>query len=100
MSTNPQSSGTFARAFLPGLVLGLIIGGVVGAVLPELMRPRPPAPTPEQIAENRDNAARDGQAAEDDLAGVEETPLQTDADPAQAPAADPEPQSPEPAPEN
>ncbi len=53
MSTTNESNGTFARAFLPGLVLGLIIGGVAGAMLPELMRARPPAPTHTQIEQSK-----------------------------------------------
>lgn len=40
------SSGSFAHAFLPGLILGLVIGAAAGAFLPDLLGgAHIPAPT-------------------------------------------------------
>ncbi len=35
--TEQQSSGGFAKAFVPGLVLGIVIGAFAGATLPALL---------------------------------------------------------------
>lgn len=44
MADNANSdSGSFSRAFLPGLILGLVVGGLCGAVLPDLLGGRTPA---------------------------------------------------------
>lgn len=37
MSGQQDTSGGFARAFVPGLVLGLVIGAFVGATLPPIL---------------------------------------------------------------
>mgnify|MGYP006177684639 CR=1 FL=1 len=41
--TNKPNSGSFAQAFLPGLILGLVIGAVAGALLPDLLGGLEPA---------------------------------------------------------
>lgn len=46
--SNKSNSGSFAQAFLPGLILGLVIGAVAGAFLPDLLGgSKIPAPTGE-----------------------------------------------------
>lgn len=92
MSTANESNGNFARAFLPGLVLGLIIGGVAGAMLPELMKPRPMAPTAEQIEQSHQNTNRDEAQppAADKPASPADEPAEDPADePAAVPATEP-----------
>ena len=37
MSEQQETSGGFAKAFVPGLVLGLVVGAFVGATLPPLL---------------------------------------------------------------
>lgn len=37
MTESNKSNGSFAQAFLPGLILGLVIGAVAGALLPDLL---------------------------------------------------------------
>lgn len=44
------NSGSFAHAFIPGLILGLVIGAVAGAFLPDWIGgPKIPAPTGEVV---------------------------------------------------
>jgi hypothetical protein len=57
--TDPKDnhSGSFAQAFVPGLILGLVIGALAGAFLPDLFSgPSIPAPTgePGPAYEDRD----------------------------------------------
>jgi hypothetical protein len=59
--TNKPNSGSFAQAFLPGLILGLVIGAVAGALLPDLLGgSKIPAPTGEYTPGTSPDADRDG----------------------------------------
>ncbi len=43
-NASAQPRDSFARAFLPGLILGLVIGAAAGAFLPDLLTSRPKLP--------------------------------------------------------
>ncbi len=89
--SNKPNSGSFAQAFLPGLILGLVIGAVAGALLPDLLGgSKIPAPNGEYTPDPAAGAdlERDGMPgmptqddAEqmiDDAAGTIEDPAATD----------------------
>jgi hypothetical protein len=90
--TNKPNSGSFAQAFLPGLILGLVIGAVAGALLPDLLGgSKIPAPTGEYTP--NPDADRDGipqmptqdeaeQMIDDAAGGAIEDPAATDPPPA------------------
>ena len=69
--SDENHSGSFAHAFLPGLILGLVIGAVAGAFLPDWIGgSKIPAPTGEVTPGER--TERDGMPAvtEDDVQGM------------------------------
>ena len=63
------TSGSFAHAFLPGLILGLVIGAVAGAFLPDLLGGnRIPAPATDATpAAAGDRDARDEMPSQEEL---------------------------------
>lgn len=71
-----QSSSSFIKVFLPGLVIGLIVGALAGAILPDLLSgPAIKAPSANGIAHA--NGARDrdfDERASPDIIIPENTP--------------------------
>lgn len=73
--TNKPNSGSFAQAFLPGLILGLVIGAVAGALLPDLLGgSKIPAPTGEYTPNTNPDAERDA------MPDMPDMPTQDDAE--------------------
>lgn len=74
-----QSSGGFAKAFVPGLVLGLVIGAFAGATLPSLLSeqklPEHTGPIPAAGPSDRDSEVMPGG---DETASPDELTEETD----------------------
>ncbi len=79
MADSAQSGdSSFAKVFIPGLVVGLIVGMAIGAIVPSLLE-KAPAPVPHTGGPRVSSGERDG------------VPVQ----PAPAPAPTPAPTKPE-----
>ncbi len=96
----PTSGDSFAKAFLPGLILGLVIGGAAGAFLPDLLSSRPTLPTapaPTGPRPPRDQAPKEEQTPETGDPDKQGPPADEEksgkVDPSAAPAGTP-PQTP------
>lgn len=87
MSESKASSNpSFARAFLPGLVIGLLIGLAIGAIVPTLLE-APAALGPPGVRESATpSSPRDAR---------DEVPDEPEAIPAETPAQNPEQQEPD-----
>ena len=60
MAESGQSGdSSFAKVFIPGLVVGLIVGMAIGAIVPSLLE-KAPAPVPHTGAPRVSSGERDG----------------------------------------